>query len=277
MSRPHRSPAFLRAYRFLPHRLINRACARLTALKRPRWAVDRMVALWTRIDRIDTGDFEQRRFESLDDFFLRRLRAGARPSAGAEKPSPSGRLVATGHVDLEAPLLIKKQRLSVERLVNGGLYRIDVGAYDRASFAVVFLTPRGYHRVHMPIDGVISEVQWIPGRYFPQNEDALDIIPRIYERNERAVLRCRADLGFEFLLILVGASLIGGIELSHIPRRAWARRTPVQLGWQRRKGEEIGHFAFGSTVVVLLPRGAVRHARLPPTVHMGQTLFTLNA
>jgi len=277
MSRPHRSAAFLRGYRFLPHRLINRACARLTALDRPRWAVDRMVSLWTRIDRIDLGDFEQRRFESLDDFFLRRLRSGARPLGVGFLAPADGRLVATGHVDPKAPLSIKKQRLSLERLVNGGLHRIDVGAYDSASFAVVFLTPRGYHRVHMPIDGVISEVYWIPGRYFPQNEDALDHIPRVYERNERAVLRCRADLGFEFLLIMVGASLIGGIELAGIARPEWARRTPVRLGFPRAKGEEIGHFAFGSTVVALLPRGAVRHVPLPESVCMGQTLFALNA
>jgi len=273
----HRSAVFLRGYRFLPHRLINRVCARLTAVRRPRWAVDRMVGFWTKVERIDLADFEQRRFESLDDFFLRRLRAGARPLGDGFLAPADGRLVATGRVDLGDPLVIKNQRLSVQRLVNGALHQLDVGAYDRASFAVVFLTPRGYHRVHMPIDGEIAEVQWIPGRYFPQNEDALEHIPRIYERNERAVLRCRATQGFEFLLILVGASLIGGIELSDVPRTAWARRTPTRLGLRRARGHEIGHFAFGSTVVVLVPQGTVEAVPLTPELRVGQRLFALSA
>jgi phosphatidylserine decarboxylase len=273
----HRSAGFLRGYRFLPHRLINRACARLTAVRRPRWAVDRMVGFWTRVEKIDLADFEQRRFESLDDFFLRRLRSGARPLGRGFLAPADGRLVASGRVDLRDPLVIKNQRLSVQRLVNGGLHQLDVGAYDRSSFAVVFLTPRGYHRVHMPIDGEITDVRWIPGRYFPQNEDALDHIPRIYERNERAVLRCRARQGFEFLLIMVGASLIGGIELRGVPRAAWAHPAPTPLGFRRAGGEEIGHFALGSTVVVLVPRGAVDAVPLPPELRMGQTLFALSA
>ena len=184
-----------------------------------------------------------------------------------------GQLVAKGCVDRTASLGVKKQQLSMERLINGGLHRIDVREFDGASYAIVFLTPRGYHRVHMPIDGEIDQVQWIPGRYFPQNADALDHIPRVYERNERAVLRCRAALGFEFLMIMVGASLIGGIELTGVGRTQWVRRTPTSLGWRRAKGEEIGHFAFGSTVVVLLPPGAASERPLSPVVRMGQTLF----
>ena len=271
----HRSAGFLRSYRFLPHRLVNRGFARLTALRRPRWAIDRMVELWTKVDRIDLRDFEQRRFESLDDFFLRRLRQDARPLGEGLVAPADGRLVASGPIDLNAALVVKKQRLSVDRLVNAASHRIDVGPYDGGSFAVLFLTPRGYHRVHMPIDGEIDEVSWIMGRYFPQNEDALEHIPRVYERNERAVLRCRASLGFEFLLIMVGASLIGGIELTGIARADWARETPTRLSWQRARGEEIGHFAFGSTVVVLLPPRAVRGVPLPPDLRMGQTLFAV--
>jgi phosphatidylserine decarboxylase len=236
-----------------------------------------MVGFWTRVEKIDLADFEQRRFESLDDFFLRRLRSGARPLGRGFLAPADGRLVASGRLDLRAPLVIKNQRLSVQRLVNGGLHQLDVGGYDRASFAVVFLTPRGYHRVHMPIDGEITGVQWIPGRYFPQNEDALDHIPRIYERNERAVLRCRATQGFEFLLIMVGASLIGGIELRGVRRAEWVHRAPTRLGLRRAKGEEIGHFAFGSTVVLLVPAGAVEAVPLPPELCMGQTLFALSA
>jgi len=271
----HKRAPFLRSYAFFPHRLINRGAARITAARGPGWLVDAMVALWTRLDRIELGDFEQRRFESLDDFFLRRLRPGARPIAGGFVTPADGRLVALGRASLAAPLVVKKQRLSLERLVNGRSHGIDLRAYEGGSFAVVFLTPRGYHHVHMPIEGELAEVYWIPGRYFPQNEVALEHIPRIYERNERAVLRCRAARGFEFLVIMVGASLIGGIELAGFRRAEWARRIPTRLERKLAKGEEIGHFAFGSTVVALLPRGVARQVALANELSMGETLFEL--
>ncbi len=273
--RLHRHPAFLRAYRFLPHRLLGRGVARMTAATRPAWAIDAAVRFWKRRDNIVLDDFEQRRFESLDDFFLRKLRPGARPLGDGFVSPADGNLVGRGCVELNAPMVIKGQRLSVERVVNGGIHSLDLSAYDGGNFAVVFLTPRGYHRVHMPVAGEVLDVRWIPGRYFPQNETALDHIPRIYERNERAVLRCRARAGYEFLMVMVGASLIGGIVLHGLPRDEWMRTFPAPWGRLAQRGEELGHFAFGSTIVCILPPGvsgpAVRH----PSVQMGQTLFSI--
>ena len=197
MTALHRSRAFLRSYAFMPHRLLNRGAARLTATKRPAWAVDRAVDLWVRRDGIDLGDFEARRFESLDDFFLRRLRPGARPLGPGFVAPADGNLIATGTLSpdrglrpsapsyslrslrarailahalrLDQQLVVKGQRLSLDRVVNAGLHDLDLSPYDGGSFAVIFLTPRGYHRVHMPLGGEVLDVRWIPGRYFPQN------------------------------------------------------------------------------------------------------------
>ena len=136
------------------------------------------------------------------------------------------------------------------------------------------LTPHGYHYVHMPIAGTVLDLRWISGRAFPQNQDALRHIPRIYERNERATLRCRSHDGHEFMLVLVGASLIGGIHLRDLRRRDWVRSRP--FAWNRRfaRGEELGHFSFGSTVVLLVPPAL---AGLPPplgmALRMGQHLW----
>jgi phosphatidylserine decarboxylase len=271
--RLHRNPAFLRAYRFLPHRLLGRTVARVTAAKRPTWAVDAAVRLWMRRDNIVLHDFEQRRFDSLDDFFLRKLRPGARPLGAGFLSPADGNLVGRGRVDLAAPMVVKGQRLSVERVVNAGIHDLDLSAYDGGQFAVVFLTPRGYHRVHMPVAGEVIDVRWIPGGYFPQNETALDHIPRIYERNERAVLRCRAGAGNEFLTVMVGASLIGGIVLHGMPRNEWMRASPTPWGRAAARGEELGHFAFGSTVVCIVPRAATGPPVPHPSIQMGQPLF----
>ena len=271
----HRHPAFLRAYRFLPHRLLNRTTAKVTAATRPKWAVDAAVRLWTRRDQIELDDFEQRRFESLDDFFLRKLRPGARPLGNGFLAPADGNLVGRGIVRRGQPMVIKGQRLNMDRVVNAGIHDLNLDPYIGGRFAVVFLTPRGYHRVHMPVDGRVIDVRWIPGRYFPQNETALDHIPRIYERNERAVLRCEAKAGYEFLMVMVGASLIGGIVLHGLPREKWMRALPAAWNRSAAQGEELGHFAFGSTVVSILPMGVGGSTASGDSIRMGQTLFGL--
>jgi len=266
----HRTRAFLRSYAFLPHRLLNRGTALVTAARRPAWAVDRAVRAWVEREGIDLSEFEDRRFESLDDFFLRRLATGARPLGDGFVAPADGNLIASGRIDLARPLVVKGQRLSVDRVVNGRVHDLDLAAYQGGTYAVIFLTPRGYHRVHMPVAGTLESVRWIPGRYFPQNEDALDVIPRVYERNERATLSCRDGEGRPFLLVMVGASLIGGIHLEGVARREWMRTREVRLDRRLAQGDEIGHFAFGSTVVVLLPWSA--EVRERATVRMGETL-----
>jgi phosphatidylserine decarboxylase len=272
-----RSAAFLRAYRLLPQRLLNRGFSRLTALTRPRFAVDAAIRGWARAERIDLRDFEDRRYASIDDFFLRRLRPGARPLGRGLVSPVDGRVLASGRLSAQSQLLVKGQRLSLDRVVNSRLHAIELGPYDGGSFAVVFLSPRGYHRVHAPAGGELLDVHWIPGRWFPQNEAALEHIPRIYERNERAVLRCALRDGRQYLLVMVGASLVGGIHLQALPRSAWVRRDPAAIGQRHAKGDELGHFAFGSTVVALLPAGMSADAPALGEVRMGETLFELSS
>lgn len=273
MTRIHRTRAFLRSYAFLPHRLLNASIARVTAATRPAWAVDRAVRYWAERDRIDLSEFERRRFHSLDDFFLRRLAPGARPLEPGFVAPADGNLIACGPLDLARPLVVKGQRLSALCVVNGRSHDLELAAYDGGTFAVIFLTPRGYHRVHMPVAGTLEAVRWIPGRYFPQNEDALEVIPRVYERNERATLSCRDSRGRPFLMIMVGASLIGGIHLEGLARRDWMRPAPCIVERKLDQGAELGHFAFGSTVVVLLPKSFGARPIERAEVKMGQRLF----
>ena len=135
--------------------------------------------------------------------------------------------------------------------------RLDLSAYDGGTYVTTFLSPRGYHFVHAPEGGELLDVRWLAGRWFPQNEDALQHIPAIYERNERAVLRLRTGTGGaegdsgrtrEVIMVMVGASVIGGIELRGIPRERWVGPRPFALRREVHKGDEVGHFTFGSTV-----------------------------
>ena len=281
-----RSAPFFRAYRFLPHALINGAAARLTRARRPRTLVDLAVRAWIRRDAIDMSDFDGGPFATVEDFFLRRLRPGARPLHEGVVASADGRVVAAGTIDRDTILQVKGVPLSIDRLVNGvrpTAPPLALEAYDGGTYITTFLSPRGYHFVHAPIDGELVDARWIAGRWFPQNEDALRHIPGIYERNERAVLRVRlpaangdAARHRELLMVLVGASVIGSIELHGMSRERWVGPRPFSLARPVRKGDELGHFTFGSTVVLLLPRGMAK-SELPPIgrdVRMGEALVS---
>ncbi len=270
----HRSAAFLRMYRFFPHTLLGKLSRVVARARRPRWIVDLAVRRWIDRAAISMEEFLPGPFVSLEAFFLRRLRPGARPIADGFVAPADGEVVSAGPIARGMILQIKGVPLDLERLTCGAGPELPLAAYEGGRYTTIFLTPHGYHYVHMPVPATLLEVRWIPGRAFPQNQDALRHIPKIYERNERATLRCRSDDGHEFLLVLVGASLIGGIHLKGLSRPIWARREPFRCERHFDRGAELGHFSFGSTVVVLVPPAL---AGLPPFIgtelRMGQKLW----
>jgi phosphatidylserine decarboxylase len=270
-----RSEPFFRAYPYLPHGLINRTAKKLAEARWPRPIVDAAVRTWVRRAGIDMSDFEERPYQTVEDFFLRKLRAGARPLAPGFVSPVDGLCVGAGRIERDRPLVVKGQRISLARLVNGTIHDLPLAAYEGGLFATLFLSPAGYHRIHVPEDVEVLDCRWIPGRHFPQNEDALRHIHGIYERNERAVLRARRATGEELLMVLVGASLVGGIHLEGFERRDWIRPSAFPIRRRFARGEEIGHFSFGSTVVVLLPRtlgGQIRPA-VGASMRMGELLW----
>ena len=269
MSLPAGRP-FLPEYRLLPHRLVNGAAGILARARRPRVLIQRMIRAWIVRGGLDLSDFEPGPFESLEALFLRRLRPGARPPGQGVVSPVDGEVVDAGTLAPWILLHVKGRAVPAERLVGGGpLGRLVGGAY-----VVVFLPPGGYHRVHMPDDGEIVGCRRVRGRFFPMSPDESRNVRDVYLRNERVALRCRLDRGGELYVVLVGASLVGGIQLEGLPRRSWARggaETPVSL--PRRRGDEIGRFTFGSTVIVLAEGPAVPLVAAGETVRMGRPLI----
>lgn len=272
----HRTKTFLRAYHLLPHALLNRAALALSRADGPRFLVDATIRRWIRRGNIDMTQFEDASYRTVEDFFLRRLRPGARPLGPGIVSPADGAIVEAGILDPARPMRVKGRPTSVECLVNGAHHALPLASFAGGAFAAIFLSPDGYHRLHAPADGTIDLVQWIPGRFFPQNDDALQHIDRVWERNERAVLRlCPDDGTGAMLLVLVGASLVGGIELRDLPRARWALRDPIAPALRVERGEEIAHFRFGSTIVILAEPAVARATHLRPgdAIRMGETLF----
>jgi phosphatidylserine decarboxylase len=272
------SSLFLRSYGLIPHRLVNGVVAGAMRARRPRWLIARAIDTWIRVADVNMDESEETSFDSIESFFLRRLRPGARPLGEGFVSPVDGLLLARGRVTAAImTLTVKRQRILLDHLVgDAGSTGSDAALRELKDgyYATIFLTPSSYHHIHMPLDGEIVECRWVPGRSFPQNERALAVIPRVYHRNERVALRCRSATGMPFLLVLIGAGLVGGIHLEGLCRKDWMRSEATAIGRRARKGSKIAHFHFGSTVVMVVPScaQAVAHGK---AVKMGESMFAL--
>jgi phosphatidylserine decarboxylase len=276
-------PLFFRLYRYAPQRWLNRMMGLIGRARWPRPLLRAMIARWVARAGIAMDDVVTEDWPTLERWFLRRLVPGARPLGEGIVAPADGVLVAAGAVDGGTLLQIKGSPYSLDALINGGsgatTEPLSLAPYEGGRFATIFLTPNGYHYVHTPLAAQLEDVRWHGGRFYPQNPSALRHIEGIYPRNERAVLRLRTDDGQQALLVLVGASLIGGIELTGLERDHWAERPEaVTLGRSVARGEELGWFTFGSTVVLVLPRTLSEGlSSIVPAVGaelaLGQTLY----
>ncbi len=143
------------------------------------------------------------------------------------------------------------------------------------TFATLYLSPRDYHRVHLPIDAQLLQTRYIPGRLFSVNPKSTENIPHIFTRNERLVCYFHSN-GYDYILVFVAALIVGGIET------VWAKETPRQahITDYRKKnirfcaGDEIGRFHFGSTIILLLQYDTQWAVVTDRPIKMGQLLAT---
>lgn len=276
----HQSSPFLAAYRFLPQGVVNRLTARLMQVQAPASAVQAAIRLWIAQAGIDMRDFESTHYPTLEAFFLRQLRPGARPLGSGLVSPVDGEVMASGVITPDTALCLKGHRLSLERIVNGRRHSATLAPYVGGHYVSLFLRPRGYHHVHVPCDSTLRRCQWLPGRYFPQNAAALTRLGNVYERNERAALfftAATAQGEAPYILIMVGASLVGGIHLQTAPQEAWRVPQASHLHTPYQRGDRLGHFSFGSTVVLVLSPALTAALAIAPGQHlkMGQPLASL--
>ena len=221
-------------------------------------------------------------YEHFNAFFTRALRAGCRPLEGDAETivcPADGRISAIGDIRAGTLLQAKGQHYSLHALLGGTNGR--AAAFDKGHFATIYLSPRDYHRVHMPVDGRLREMTYIPGRLFSVNFATARVVARLFARNERLV--CIFDTGLgPMALILVGAMIVAGMETVWsgpvTPPHGQAMRTwhyDDESAILLSRGEEMGRFNTGSTVVLLFPGDRVDWLDALTTgssVRMGQGL-----
>ena len=209
------------------------------------------------VDMSEAANPEPGSYTTFNEFFTRPLKAGARPMAKADLVCPvDGAISQFGRIDRNQLIQAKGHRYDTTALVGGDA---ELAArFDHGSFATLYLSPRDYHRIHMPCEGRLRRMIYVPGALFSVNPTTARGVPGLFARNERVVCVFDSALG-PFVLVLVGATIVGSMAtvwhgLVNPPRTRDVREwTYDDKKIVLKKGEEMGRFLLGSTVVMLFP------------------------
>ncbi|KRA42396.1 archaetidylserine decarboxylase [Pseudoxanthomonas sp. Root630] len=266
----------------LPHRFLSSLARRLAYSTSPatsRWLIDTVTKKFN-VDLSEAADPDPRAYPSFNAFFTRALKPGARV---ADADPRALLMPADGHISQCGPIedgrifQAKGQSFTAAELLGDA---VAAEPFRNGLFATVYLSPRDYHRVHMPWTGTLRETVHVPGRLFSVGTDAVANVPRLFARNERLVCHFDTDFG-PMVSVMVGALLVSGVETVWSGEEIPAYGTAITRKDYRGKGitlerfAEMARFNYGSTVIVLLPPGVATlapelHAESP--VRLGQAL-----
>lgn len=218
------------------------------------------------VDMSEAANPDIASYASFNAFFTRPLKPGARPLAEADFTCPvDGAISQFGAIDDHHMLQAKGHRFTTIDLLGGDS---DLAArFRHGSFANLYLSPRDYHRLHMPCDGRLTRMIHVPGALFSVNPTTARGVPNLFARNERVVCVFDSPEHGPFVMVLVGATIVGSMAT------VWhgvvnATRTGKMSDWTYdgqdillKKGEEMGRFLLGSTIVMLFRRGSIAFNR----------------
>lgn len=258
--------------RFVPRVRLSRAVGRLCERELPPRVAEVASKIYAKAYgvNLEEADPEQGPYESFDAFFTRRLRRGARVVEDVSLVSPSdGRLVAAGDVTPDGSIVVKGRPYDVAELCGS---RDQAQQYRGGEYAVIYLHPRDYHRVHSPVDGAVTQVRSMAGDLFPVNAIGERHVPRLFVRNQRVNIVVESEALGTVSVIMVGATIVGRITTTALGGdRTPVGEHPINPPLAVRRGDELGTFHLGSTVVLLLP-GSGRLSRAAGPVLYGESL-----
>nr|Q47C25.1 RecName: Full=Phosphatidylserine decarboxylase proenzyme; Contains: RecName: Full=Phosphatidylserine decarboxylase alpha chain; Contains: RecName: Full=Phosphatidylserine decarboxylase beta chain [Dechloromonas aromatica RCB] len=221
-----------------------------------RWFVRRYNVNMTEAANPDIASYK-----SFNEFFTRPLKDGARPAADADFLCPvDGAISQYGTIDRDQIFQAKGHSYSTTALVGGD--RKLAEQFENGSFATLYLSPRDYHRIHMPCDGKLTRMIYVPGALFSVNPTTARGVPGLFARNERVICVFESEFG-SFVLTLVGATIVGSMATVwhgtiNPPRPGVIREWRYdEQNIRLKKGQEMGRFLLGSTVVMLFPKNTL--------------------
>ena len=269
----------------LPHHLLSRLAGGIAEC-RIRWFKNAFSSWFVKRYQVDMSQAlveDLSAYENFNSFFTRALREGVRPldqTPGAVSSPADGAISHLGSIEHGRVFQAKGHRFSVLELLGGDVAM--EAPFMGGEFATIYLSPKDYHRVHMPLDGKLREMVYVPGRIFSVSPTTVENVPDLFARNERVVCLFDTQRG-QMAVVLVGAMIVASIEtvwagLVTTPQRQikkyrydGATSTPIHL----KRGEELGRFKFGSTAIVLFGPDQVKWSEklvAGTPVQMGQII-----
>ncbi len=255
---------FILLQKLVPQHLLSRVVGKLAASRLFSRVFIRWFSARYEIDLSEAAESDLHAYPTFNAFFTRALRAGARPLADAETAvlcPADGAISQLGSLSDAGLLQAKGVYYTAASLLGDPA---DAEAFDGGCFATVYLSPRDYHRVHMPVAGRLLRTRYVPGDLFSVNQQTAEAIPDLFARNERLVCLFETAYG-PMAVVLVGAMIVAGIETVWAGRACPARdrqirvqdysaaQPPIELA----AGAELGRFYLGSTAIVLFGHGAM--------------------
>lgn len=243
-----------------PHHLLSRFVGILAHSKQP-WVKNTFIKWFVKQYKVDMTDAKipnPAEFESFNAFFTRELKSGARSIDQAEGSIASPVDGAVSQIGtIENGQLIQAKGMNYELLQLLGGDQVHAALYKGGKFATLYLAPKDYHRVHMPVSGTLEQMVYVPGRIFSVNQFSAAHVPNLFARNERVICRFATNYG-KMALVLVGAMIVASIKTVWegivAPHQSKSIKTwdysdkKITL----EKGDEMGAFQLGSTVIMLL-------------------------
>jgi phosphatidylserine decarboxylase len=265
----------------LPKQALTRLAGRFAGWQGGRWttaAIQRFVRRYG-VNMDEAANPDVASYSSFNEFFTRPLKAGARPIAEAAFVSPvDGAISQCGRIEGDRIFQAKGHDYTTRALVGGDAALAS--RFEGGEFATLYLSPRDYHRIHMPCAGRLVRMVHVPGDLFSVNPVTARGVPGLFARNERVVCEFEGEHG-PFVMVLVGATIVGSMAtvwhgVVNPPRPGVLREWRYEMGnIELAQGEEMGRFLLGSTVVMLFPRGVMKfNADWTPTrpIRLGEAM-----
>lgn len=244
----------------VPQHLLSRAAGMIAECELPwiknnfiTWFIDRY-----QVNMEEAADPEPFNYKNFNAFFTRRLQPGARPIVEGDNTiacPADGAISQLGDIELGRIFQAKGQTYSLVELLGGDEALAE--PFQKGKFATVYLSPKDYHRVHMPVTATLVSMTYVPGDLFSVNTATAENVPRLFSRNERAVCIFETERG-PMAIVLVGAMIVAGIETVWAGQVAPIKREIRCHDYQKNheiicihKGHEMGRFKLGSTAIVL--------------------------
>lgn len=265
----------------LPKSCISHLVGILVTFKKPKFFIKKSVHIFAKIFKINTNEAEKPidSYDNIQDYFVRSLKTNARTINNQSDiiVSPcDGFISECSNINKETLIQAKGKKYTLSNLIKDSS---ETEYFTNGYYCTIYLSPKDYHRFHMPIDGKIYKSIYYPGQLWPVNKWSVNNVEQLFCQNERVITFIKINNNINCALIFVAATIVGGINLNYAKMQNRKNKLIVEENHDNiclKKGDELGKFMFGSTIIMLLPQNVSKFIKSSgENIKMGESLAIL--